>query len=205
MRGSYEIVEVAETPEFKDCFQVNTQGDPVGFVIERPDAEIPRTCGSVTGTPKPPAIAWAKESTFCEMDRSSRAGCPGGKICVPRTTGQLCAVATGTPGCPAGFNKSREIEWYDGPEDARTCVPATCSCQAVGGACPNQVTFGKSGDCDNVQPPVILNIPSRTCLPDSLHGAAFKLLGTYTPPVCSSTNKVSGSLTGKGQHTVCCL
>jgi hypothetical protein len=203
--GAYAVWDVPAMPEANGCYEVNTGDDPQGVVIERPDNEIERTCGSVTGTPKPPPIAWGKDATFCEMDRSSRAGCPGGKVCVPRTTNQLCAVATGTPGCPVGFNKSREIEWYDSADDARACVPATCACQAVGGTCPNQVSFGKSGECDNLTPPLILPIPSRVCVPDGIHGPGLKLLGTYTPPICSSTNKVSGSLTGKGQHTVCCL
>jgi hypothetical protein len=202
---SYSVIEIAPEPEVGECFGVNSNDDPIGFVLERPDNQIERTCGSITGTPRPPGIKWAKDATFCEMDKSSRAGCPGGKVCVPRTNGQVCALATGTPGCPVGFNKSREIEWYQSADDMRTCVPATCACQAVGGSCPNQVSFGSSGSCDGLIPPLILPIPSKTCLPDRLHGPGFKLLGAYSPPVCSSINKVSGSLSGKNQHTLCCL
>jgi hypothetical protein len=171
-----------------------------GFQISRSNGPEIRRCSIVTGLPKVPAIVWGREATFCQAERSSRAGCPGGNICVPRQTATVCAVTAGAKSCPTGF-RTREVDWFLDADDRRTCDPATCSCEATGGTCPTTVSFGPDQECGGT---VQMEIGTTQCL-DLIYNPGFRLIGTQTPPSCAQSNRVTGTLAGKNQQTLCCL
>lgn len=185
------------------CFHLS---DPIVYHGFRPLREVgplDRRCTIATGMPRIPPIAWGRETAFCQAQQMSRAGCPGGNVCVPRPAAvAICALATGSRACPTGF-RTREIDWFLDADDRRSCNPAQCSCEATGGSCPGSVIMAPDGECGG---DLTLEIPVNTTrCAQTFYSPGFKLVGTQTPPTCGQNNRVTGTLAGRNQHTLCCL
>jgi hypothetical protein len=203
LRNGPQCTFVTITPPTPDgCYGTSEPVVYNGFEVVRDISPFDRKCNLVTGLPKLPPVVWGKETAFCEAEQSSRAGCPGGNVCIPKPAGTVCAVASGSRACPSGF-RTRENDWFLDADDRRVCDPAQCSCEATGGTCPNSVSFAPDQTCGGaVQVEIPIN--STKCV-TQFYSPGFKLVGTQTPPTCGQNNRVTGTLAGKNQQTVCCL
>lgn len=156
-----------------------------------------RSCArSGTATPPAPSI---RQAAFCEPASSSRGGCASGNVCVPRPNLPVCAVASGSRTCPAGY-ANRETNWYQRYTGSRTCTACSCGSPS-GGTCTGRVEIGYDGTCTDLN----LTSGARSCL-WLHHPAARYATPTSTPPTCTKgTSTIDRELTAEGQHTICCM
>lgn len=163
-----------------------------------------------TGARRP--TAWAESFKFCERVGSmTGGGCPGGQICVARTSAKPCALAAGNLGCPAPYASSHN--WYAGLSDTRQC--SACQCALGGGACPSvdgeesaRIYFNGSCSRNGAYRYVDSAPPGGYCTPGSTNTeASIVYLGTPTPATCTlqPSSVISGAATPTEPQTYCCL
>jgi hypothetical protein len=160
-----------------------------------------------SGAPVKPTPVWGKQLRFCGADRFNAAagnGCQTGWVCAPKgAPGRSCALFDAPGGCPSPA--VAELVYTGGFTDNRTC--AACSCPQSGATCDNiYVKMGSDYSCMNVDTGHLRG-GMATCATQQfgVYVPGYSFVGTPTPPTCTPTSAISGTLTPNGGRTLCCL
>lgn len=182
----------------------------VGETLRSQNMTTSNPCMPVgVATAVPPA--WAMSQRFCAADAIGK-GCQAGYVCVRKPTTPSCVLSPGAAACPPQYT-AVGTSWYTGLSDTRACGACGCGTQTPGDCTKDQngntlytdIFFGGCGSGQNSSVP-----PNGKQCANPLNnadGAAGFQGGGIVPlaPSCPGTSMVSGTLTGTGEQTLCCM
>jgi hypothetical protein len=156
------------------------------------------TC-TKNGTATLPTITWGSRTKFCAAN-SSYTSCGSGS-CLPTGTAQpLCILISGTATCPANYPAYQGTSlWYSSFTDGRTCSTCSCNLTAGTGGCSSVSMYYSSISCSAGDPQ---SLPFKSC--NQVDHASIYTVGKGTPPSCTSTSTLSGTVTPTAGKTLCC-
>ncbi|MET0390577.1 MAG: hypothetical protein ABW321_31685 [Polyangiales bacterium] len=159
--------------------------------------EVVETCNS-EGTAAADPATWQETTKFCAF-AAQGGGCAEAERCVPRPTeGPPCALSSGSAACEGYESVSRN--WYTGYDDTRSC--AGCTCKASGGACDYAVVeIGSDWGCTGGD---VDDLSSSTKSCKYSYSPLVGIRASRRESTCTASAALSGSLTPKGQQTLCC-
>jgi hypothetical protein len=163
---------------------------------------------AASGAPVRPTARFATSTSFCpaaNILEGSPTGCPAGQVCMRRpATGAACVLLADASACPAGTTASGVL--LAGIQDGRTC--GACACELAGASCDGLVLqMGSDYSCglDTAD----IHGGARTCTTtqatSGVYTPGYHLAGTPTNGTCKPVSTLSGTLTGTGSRTLCCL
>jgi hypothetical protein len=162
--------------------------------------------GVCSATPKitQPAVTDDQGET-CALPQAG-AGCATGSVCAPvQPTGfQLCSTHSGAMTCANGLTQS---DVYTGYDDTRTCSSCACGTEDLGCALTG-AEFWTGTDCTGSVCEITASC-AKCVLPgtgdtDSMSGV-FTDNGKGGDCVVTTNTTPTGSVTGTGETTVCCV
>jgi hypothetical protein len=197
---------VAGTPELtfsstQPCTTPSWTGSTLGTIYGvQVSAFMPSVSGScvASGVATPTPISWSSNSRFCTTSRVSHSGCGAGAACVPVVAQPACAIYDGAHACPSGTIMSF---WSTGVSDQRMC--GACSCGTGIAGCSSMVlNVGADFSCQTLTQS--LSTSRRGCTSMGVNSPGLIFSGTPTPPPCSASAGMLGSIMATGQKTLCC-
>lgn len=167
---------------------------PAGWRV----GEITATYSNCTasGTADPGAPSWGETKKLC-VSRKVAGGCAQGMACVAAPGNRtVCSETTVAGACPKATEASSG--WYESYDDTRVC--GSCDCSATGSGCDGVEAFlGSDYSCGpNTSQ---LGADGQDCAANAYSPPA-QLIGS---PKCEATAPLSGELTPKLRHDLCCL
>lgn len=166
---------------------------------------------------KIPPPTWASAMVACGGEATGGKGCGDATTeCVPRPPSpfnSICIYQSGDKPCPAGAYTKKSV-YYTGYADARSCTSCTCGA-ATGQSCSGSVHV-YTDQCASDE--TVMTVPKK-CYPvpadsttapydgglEDTRGATYTA-GTPSGGSCKpGGGQPSGSVTGTGAVTFCCL
>jgi hypothetical protein len=164
------------------------------------------TCAPSGGQASVPPAQWASDAVICSGAKTGGGCSTPGSRCAPRpgVTWRACIWRAGDTTCPSGvYTYRRQI--YTSIADSRGCTSCACS-NPVGIACTGKSTVYGDAVC-SAAPNVVAHDGSCTALVGAGNYGSMKF--QPEPPsggsCLHSLSTPTGSATGSGMRTVCCI
>lgn len=212
--GAYVELTPPPSSQAGDCLFVDLSAQP-GFTVAGVTASAPTptaACSVASGSGEitKATPSFTTRARACGLPGSpSNAGC-GNDVCVPPLPSGFTSLCVHQPGdipCAGSTFVTRHVV-YGGFDDQRSC--AACSCSASGGTCGGTLGVWSNAACSGNAEGTVTTLGTATCV--GLAHSTQKSL-RYTPApgdpagvACApSGGELTGSATGTGPTTLCCL
>ena len=175
------------------------------------------TCTPQTTTTPGPAPGWTTTARVCAWAgaNDTPGGCsPTTDRCVGGSPGAgagfaatLCVFESGAVACPAAYPNNQNVV-FSGESDTRTCAGCACTTGApTGGSCAGTVTLFGGANCTGSTGSYTLGTACVTYAVPPQDPASLQAAFTVTPGSCTVGTQPSptGTVTGTGPTTVCCM